>query len=150
MSIDSALHVLAWSLLQVCSPERAHRLVVRLGRILPQYASLDAVRSAEARLRRRGTCLTRSLALTARVPRSEVVIGILPKGGGLVAHAWLEVSGIPMNPDDPKGDEIVRLSRHRSWNRNTRHDKSGGECAINSSGSSNAQTARRVATQSSS
>jgi hypothetical protein len=43
-------------------------------------------------LDRRGSCLSRSLAIAARLPGSTVVIGVDPRRSArLSAHAWVEL-----------------------------------------------------------
>ena len=107
---DHALHALAYAALRVMPPLRAHAIVMRAGGFLPQRRSRDAVRRAADRLRR-GTCLSRALAVSARAPGSEVVIGV-KEPGAFEAHAWVELDGRPLRADDPRGQEITRLRRH--------------------------------------
>jgi hypothetical protein len=84
--VDQLLHALAYGALRVLGPERAKRGVGRLGALLPK---LDV---KEARCRHaslwRGTCLSRAIAIAARVPGARVVIGVGP-GAPLWAHAWV-------------------------------------------------------------
>ena len=56
-----------------------------------------------------GSCLSRSLAIAARAPGSEVVIGVTRKESGLEAHARVEIDRRPLSRTDPQGDEIARL-----------------------------------------
>ena len=50
------------------------------------------------------------MAIAARAPAVDVVIGVQPSAGtGLLAHAWLELDGTPLNPGEPLGSEIARL-----------------------------------------
>ncbi len=120
---DEGLHALARLLLRACSPARAYAILVRVGVLLPSRRSAGEVLSGLRRLRRCGTCLTRSLAIAARAPDVELVIGVAPRPGQqLFAHAWLELSGIPIDPEDARGSEIVRL-RHPNRKRT-----SGREC----------------------
>lgn len=107
--VDHALHALAYAALRVMPPNRAHAVVMRAGSLFRQRRSRDDVRRAAARLRR-GTCLSRALAIAARAPDSEVVIGVHPPGA-FEAHAWVELSGAPLLSSDPRGAEIVRLRR---------------------------------------
>jgi len=53
--------------------------------------------------------LSRALTVSARLPNTEVVIGVGPPHA-LSAHAWVEVDGSPLY-DDARGQEIVRLHR---------------------------------------
>jgi hypothetical protein len=108
------LHATAWSLLRLLSPRRAFRWTARVARILPIVTTHDeALRIAEA-LDSRGTCLSRSLTLAARLRDAEVVIGVHDSsmrghGAAFTAHAWVEISGAPMRADDVIGGEIVRI-----------------------------------------
>jgi hypothetical protein len=106
---DHLLHVVAYVSIRLLPPRRAHAVVVRAGAFLPQRRSLAAVRRAASRLRS-GTCLSRALTVSARAPGSEVVIGV-GRPSELNAHAWVELEGRPLRPDDPSGAEIARLRR---------------------------------------
>nr|UXE44902.1 hypothetical protein Hi04_10k_c3883_00011 [uncultured bacterium] len=106
---DHALHLFAYVAMRALSPTKAHALVIRAGAWLPQRHSPDAVKTAAARLRR-GTCLSRALTIAARAPGSEVVIGV-SSPQEFEAHAWVELDGVPLRSDDPRGVEIVRLRR---------------------------------------
>ena len=106
---DHALHALAYAALRVMPPLRAHAVVMRAGRLLPQRRSREAVRRAADRLRR-GSCLSRALTVAARAPGSDVIIGV-KEPGAFEAHAWVELEGQPLRPDDPRGEEIARLRR---------------------------------------
>lgn len=111
-----ALHGIAWVTLRLSSPMRAARIVRRVGNWLPALKRADA-RAALSRLGARGTCLTRSLAVAARVPGAKVVIGVARPGTGSVtsspassmAHAWVEVEDEPLRASDPAGTVIVTL-----------------------------------------
>ncbi len=114
MISDWLLNVLALALLRACSPLTAHAVVRRIAALLPELPERrtpDAVLRAMSALRApRGTCLSRSLAMAARTPGADIVIGVTRgDGGALVAHAWLEVDGAPLDPSDPVGREIARL-----------------------------------------
>ena len=106
--LDHALHAVAYASLRVLPPGRAHAFVVRVGSLLPQRRSVERARRAGKRLRG-GTCLSRALTVSARLPNTEVVIGVGPPHA-LSAHAWVEVDGSPLY-DDARGQEIVRLHR---------------------------------------
>ncbi len=114
--IDELLLVLSRALLLTTSPANAHAVLRHLGAILPRRDTPDSVRTATRRLRRRGSCLSRSLAIAARAPSSQVVIGVnLRATAALEAHAWLEIDGKPVDPDDPQGREIARLIAPGRW-----------------------------------
>lgn len=111
------LHATAWSLLKLLPPRRAFRWTVRVARFLPTVtAEKDALRIAAA-LDSRGTCLSRSVTLAARLRDVEVVIGVDSGSGGghgaaFTAHAWVEISGAPLRASDVIAGEIVRIRAH--------------------------------------
>jgi hypothetical protein len=111
--IDEALHTLARILLRVCSPQRTHGILTRVGGALTPHRDRAAVKRARARMQWRGTCLSRALALAARTPGADLVIGVAPNCGvaGLFAHAWVEIEHEPLDPSDRAGTEIARLRR---------------------------------------
>ena len=108
---DFAIHVAAWSLLRArFSPVTTHTLLVRAGAWLPTIDSPEEARVVARSLLRHGTCLNRSLALAARAPTADVVIGVTPrKQAPLLAHAWIEMGGAPIDATDVSGAEIARL-----------------------------------------
>jgi hypothetical protein len=110
MSVDDLLNIGARLLLRVCSPLQAHALLMRIGRALPQRHTRAEVRVAASRLGPKGTCLSRALALAARSPSADVVIGVRPEGDRSVfAHAWVEMDGEPLDSTHPAGSEIARM-----------------------------------------
>jgi hypothetical protein len=110
MIIDFGLPLLASGLLRVCSPLRAHAVLVRVGAFLPELHTPGEARGAMQALGGRGTCLTRALAVAARAPAADVVIGVAPGGQApLLAHAWVEMDGAPIDPSDVAGTVIARL-----------------------------------------
>jgi hypothetical protein len=112
--IDEALHVLSRIVVRFCSPERAHFIVTRLGALLPPHCDHASLMRASVCVRRRGTCFTRALALAARAPQADLVIGVAPRRDQpLFAHAWLELSGQPIDPLDVAGVEIARIGGGR-------------------------------------
>ena len=123
MIADELLNLAARVLLRAWSPSTVHAWLTRIGQVLPQRRTPADVRAAASRLRPKGTCLTRALAVAARAPRADVVIGVRPEGRGSIhAHAWIEVEGEPLYPSDPSGLEIARLrareatpSREARW-----------------------------------
>ncbi|MBV9947653.1 MAG: lasso peptide biosynthesis B2 protein [Myxococcales bacterium] len=111
---DEAIHALARVLLRLCSPLRAHSLLVRAGALLPRRRGHVEILRAASRLRSRGTCLSRALALAARTPEADVVIGVMPQiARPIFAHAWLELHGEAIDPSDVAGSEIARLGPGR-------------------------------------
>jgi hypothetical protein len=109
---DESMHLLAIVLLRLCSPKRAYEILARVGNLLSPLEDRSAVVSAERRIRSRGTCLSRALALASRSPGAELVIGVAPRlGQPLFAHAWLELYGKPIHPSQVAGSEIVRIGR---------------------------------------
>jgi hypothetical protein len=112
---DLALLALAHGLLRVLPPLRAHALLLRIGRRLPEIRTPEEARAASAKLGRLGSCLSRALTVAARAPTADVVIGVAPTGASpLFAHAWLEMSGHPVDPSDVAGAAIARLRGPRS------------------------------------
>src|ERR1700704_603630 len=106
--LDEAIHLFARILLRICSPARTYAVVTRVGALLPQHRTRTEVCYAANRVRRRGTCLSRALAVAARGPHVEMVIGVTPRiGDPLFAHAWLELAGEPIDPSDVAGHEIA-------------------------------------------
>jgi hypothetical protein len=104
---DNALNAVAYLSLMVAPPLRAKTWVGRLGSLYPAIATVDEARNLTKRLGGRGTCLSRSLAVAARCPGSQVVIGVIPpRCGGLPrlepsrwsvdAHAWVEIVGVAL------------------------------------------------------
>ncbi len=115
---DNALNAIAYVALRLAPPNRAKRWVERFGRVYPVLRSIEDARAMAHRLGGRGTCLSRSLAVAARCPGSEVVIGAIeprkdastPAGDRpLDAHAWVEVSGVPLLDGKPRWRELGRL-----------------------------------------
>ena len=112
--VSSALHAMARLLLRFCSPQRTREILGTVGTLLPAHKTRAHVLRARARIQRRGTCLTQSLALAARAPEADLVIGVT-SGAGLRmrAHAWLELSGEPIDPSDVAGRELARIPSSR-------------------------------------
>ncbi len=109
---DELLHALTRLLLRCCSPRRAYAIVTHVGKLLPPLVDRSDLVIAGARVRRRGTCLSRALTLAARAPHAELVIGVAPRAGqALFAHAWLELGGEPIDRAEVAGVEIARLRR---------------------------------------
>lgn len=109
------LHVLARVAVRVRSPLEAKALVDAAGALFPPYASSAHARRDAAAIARSGTCLTRALAIAARLPDSAVVIAA-KKPSAFAAHAWVERASGERISDDDEGfewstNEIVRLKR---------------------------------------
>lgn len=111
MTLDRLLNFAARGLLHLGSPLQAYSALKMVGHWLPQRRDReDALRAAHALASSPGTCLTRALAISARTPGAEIVIGVQPAQEGVSAHAWIELDGNPLDPSAPRGDEIARLS----------------------------------------
>jgi Transglutaminase-like superfamily len=111
VTADRLLHLAARILLRTCTPLTARAVLKGFGGLLPQRRTRDEVVRAAVGLGQAGTCLSRALAVTARAPGATVVIGVQhEQGRPLLAHAWIEVEGLPLNPTDPLGTEIARLN----------------------------------------
>jgi hypothetical protein len=117
--LDELLHVLARALLRISSPLKTYELLCEVGSVLPQRKSYAAVRSAFLGLSRRGTCLSRAMAIAARAPNVEIVIGLLPRSGveSMLAHAWLEFEGVPVDCAEARGVELARIPTGRTSRR---------------------------------
>ncbi|MGH7272432.1 MAG: lasso peptide biosynthesis B2 protein [Polyangiaceae bacterium] len=112
---SQALHALAWMLLRACPPMRAHAILVGLGAWLAPIETPDEARRVARTLAGHGTCLSRALALAARAPAADVVIGVAVRGDSpLLAHAWVEMNGAPIDPSEVTGSPIARLRGPRS------------------------------------
>jgi hypothetical protein len=109
VTTDQLLNLAARVLLRTLPPLKAHAVLRRVGRLLPERRSRPEILAAAEKLGAGGSCLSRALALAARAPSATVVIGVQPEPGKLLAHAWLEVGGQPLRPSDPMGQEIARL-----------------------------------------
>jgi hypothetical protein len=112
---DVSLHAVAWGLLKAYPPSRAHAILMRVGAHLRPIETADEARRVSRVIGRFGTCLSRSLAVAARLPVAEVVIGVAPRQNApLFAHAWVEIDGTPLDPAEVAGSVIVRLRNPRS------------------------------------
>ncbi|WP_394837837.1 lasso peptide biosynthesis protein [Pendulispora rubella] len=108
------LHGIARIAIRIAKPRGAKRITDVCGRLLPPFMSLDEACAAATSLDGTGTCLSRALTIAACLPASEVVIGVDPNANTalpLFAHAWVEVSTVPIRPTDAQGLEIARLGR---------------------------------------
>jgi len=104
-----ALHELAYFTLRFSSPLTAARIVRKAARWVTPYKGADEAREAAARLEGRGTCLTRALAVAARLRGAHVVIGIDPSTEATLGHAWVELDAHPLREGDPRGATIAVL-----------------------------------------
>ncbi len=96
-----AVHWLARIALRVQTPLRAKRTVESLAHLLPPIRGVSGARRAAETLQGRGSCLSRALAIGARLPGSEIVIGVDPRASTrLRAHAWVELDGSAIDPTD--------------------------------------------------
>jgi hypothetical protein len=112
---DVSLHAVAWALLGVYPPARAHAILMRVGAHLRPIETADEALRVSRAIGRFGTCLSRSLAVAARLPVAEVVIGVAPRQNApLFAHALVEIDGTPLDPAEVAGSVIVRLRNPRS------------------------------------
>ena len=104
-----ALHLLARAAVRLQPPLRAKRIVDTLGRVLRPLSGRDEARAHEVMLGLRGTCLTRALAIAARLPGASVVIEA-GRRDAFWAHAWVEYGGEPLaGPFDGEIHELARL-----------------------------------------
>ena len=106
-----ALHWFTRAALRLFPPQRAKRTVDRVARWLPRRSVAEALRDA-ATIGTQGSCLSRAVALAARTPGADVVIGVNPRlSSRLYAHAWVEVGGVCVALGDERhfAEEIARL-----------------------------------------
>lgn len=122
----SALHTASRLALRFLRPGPALRLVSALGRLAPRLSRGEA-QAYMVRLSRRGTCLSRSLAVASRLPGAKVMIGAVPVGyramraafygargrDVLQAHAWVELDGRPLEGQEPLGKVLGTLELAR-------------------------------------
>jgi hypothetical protein len=107
---DLALLATAHGLLCALKPEQAHALMMRVGAWLPTLTTPEDARCIARSMGRHGSCLGRSIAIAARAPAADVVIGVeLRSEDSLFAHAWVEMNGVPIDPSDVAGNVIARL-----------------------------------------
>lgn len=108
------LHCASRMAVRLAPPLDAMRIVRRCARWLepllePLSDERTIGRHAES-LENHGTCLTRAIAIAARVPRAEVVISVNPGAPRpYFAHAWVEIDGRPVRSEDRHGHEIARF-----------------------------------------
>jgi len=103
-----ALHGFAWAAVRLLQPHEALRATRLAARVLPP---LDAAEAATtARRLRGGTCLTRSIAVAARVRGASVTIGGAKEDGVFSGHAWVELEGQPLSGQTVSKAVLVRLT----------------------------------------
>jgi Transglutaminase-like superfamily len=110
--ITYALHAIAWLTLRVQPPRSALRTVGRIARVARPFVDVEEARLAAKLLSKHGTCLSRSVTIAARLPGSQVVIGVDPRWTGrLSAHAWVELGGEAVESPGLRahGEAIARL-----------------------------------------
>lgn len=89
--------------------ERSVRMMRQVGTFLRPLDVAEAVEMLGHL--RGGSCLTRSLAIIARFPEGELVVGV--RGGSTAhfsAHAWVTYRGIPIRMTDPDGSVIATFA----------------------------------------
>jgi hypothetical protein len=108
--LDHSIHLAAWALLKTSSPARAHALILRIGGLFPRIAQREDVLRSLRTMGPYGSCLSRALAVAARTPNADVVIGVdHRKDRPLFAHAWVEMNGVAVDMTDVAGEVIARL-----------------------------------------
>ncbi len=104
-----AMHLIARLAVRSARPARASAIVAAAGRFTPRLNE-DTARDALHALDGRGTCLTRALAVAARLDGGQIAIGVrYASGSALRAHAWVVSNGVPLRAGDPDGDIIALL-----------------------------------------
>jgi hypothetical protein len=100
LAILHTVHGAAWLALRFMPPLRAQRTVRRFAGWVARPFSCEAdARAGASALRSFGSCLSQSLAVSALLPGSEVVIGARASASApLRAHAWVELRGISLDP----------------------------------------------------
>lgn len=103
------LHLAARVAMRFLPPARAKRVTFAVGRMLPELRSSIDAGAYLAEISGRGTCLTRALAVAARWPGAQVVIGGRSgdSGADFSAHAWIENDGVAL--ERHTNVEIARL-----------------------------------------
>jgi hypothetical protein len=105
------LHAITRAALEVRSPLATKRMIDALGRWMRPIDADEARRELSALERSgRGTCLSRSLSVAARLRGSRVVIGVArPEAKAFTAHAWVEIDGVPIRDEPVRTAELARL-----------------------------------------
>ncbi len=102
---NHVLHACTWLIVRALPWRVGLPVVTRLARAVPPFASIEEGRQSFLRLRG-GTCLTRALATSVRLPGSEITFGVRREGTRVRAHAWVSVGGQPLVPDATAGTVI--------------------------------------------
>ena len=109
MLVDHALHAGTWLILRTLPWSTALGLITRMSRRAPRFATTAEARRSFLRLRG-GTCLSRALVTSARLPGSEIAIGVRRVDGCVCAHAWVRLGGVdassPLVADEDTGTVI--------------------------------------------
>jgi hypothetical protein len=113
---DNVLHTLAFLALHAGSPKWARSWTRGVASFWPVIDSVEGAQAMTRRLGMRGTCLSRSLAVAARCPKSNVVIGVVRAGAAntsgvpsIHAHAWVEIDSVPLESMQVNWVEVGRL-----------------------------------------
>jgi hypothetical protein len=106
---DHTAHAIANVALRVLSPRDALRVTAKVIAWCPLRP--EAARHSLGVLEPWGTCLTRSIAVAARLRGASVALARLTDDRDLpfVAHAWVELEGRPIRSWDAQGAVIARL-----------------------------------------
>lgn len=103
-----ALHGVAWFSVRFLPISTAMRVARDVARVLPPL-DRDQAPSVVRRLRG-GTCLSRSVAVAARLPGATVAIGGSKISGLFSAHAWVELEGRALSGQTVSNQVLVRLT----------------------------------------
>jgi hypothetical protein len=106
---DHAAHVIAKLALRLVSPNDALRATARLFAWSPLHPA--TARHSLGVLEPSGTCLTRSIAVAARLRGASIVLARInsDRDAPFIAHAWVELEGRPIRSWDAQGAVIARL-----------------------------------------
>ncbi len=114
------LHLLTRVALHVMNPRDVLALVTHVARSL---TPLPPTASSVTLLGRRGSCLSRSITLAARIPGARVAVGVKKHGyravgatrfglrgrDAISAHAWVEVDGHALSQGEEFGKVIAYI-----------------------------------------
>jgi hypothetical protein len=105
---DHAVHACVWLAVRCLPWSMAVPAVRALRPVIPSLADEVSARRS-LRVLRGGTCLTRSLAISVRLPGSEVAIGVRRERGSVKAHAWVVMAGAPLECGEQAGSLITSV-----------------------------------------